>query len=96
MTLDHYNFIFILFLLLYNHKVNIILIIATFPYLLPFLEQMNIYPDILCIAIDLANVFFHFSPAKISKIACFSVEEQSIPPLSYMNTTYVILLFGTI
>lgn len=81
MTLDHckhninYNLIFILFFI-YNHKVNIILIIAMFPDLIPFLEQININPDILHIALDLANVFFHFSPAKIIKISCFPVEER--------------------
>lgn len=49
MTLDHckhnqnYNFIF---LLLYNHGVYIILIIAMFPDLVPFLEQIDIDSDI--------------------------------------------------
>lgn len=81
MTLDHckhntnYNFILILFFITLNHKVNIILL-ATFPDLIPFLEQINIEPDILYVFLDVANIFFHFSTAQIIKIACFSVEEQ--------------------
>lgn len=94
MTLDHckYNQNCNYFLLLYNHKVYIILITAMFPDLVPFLEQINI-SNIQLLIWHMFCFTFQLQSNQDDVLFCGGTK---VPPFSYISIAYIVLLFSII